>query len=316
LRDVKLGNGLTVIGRLAFSDCSALVKLVLPDEVQEIGDEAFSKCTNLKEVKLGNGLSDVGRGAFSGCSSLTAVVLPDGLTKIGQGVFSQCTQLKEVSIGRAAALMPDMALWFCRSQTGYFASERDPSVSPNVIVRRSVEETVLVLDRCDFGEETIVGADVVSQGLGERRVWEIVHIQLVGKWREWAGKGPMNWPSLCGFWTELEVFDCSQSQLESIGNGAFENSKKLKVVKLGMELMVIGDSAFSGCSALTELVLPDGVRKVGNGALGFCISLSTLSIGRVAAGLPNRREWFRCPSFWGGGFSGDVMDSVRIIERP
>ena len=53
-----------------FKDCTSITKVVLPDTVSEIGNNAFSGCTNLKSVNLGNGVKTIGSSAFSDCTAL------------------------------------------------------------------------------------------------------------------------------------------------------------------------------------------------------------------------------------------------------
>ncbi|MBD9229955.1 MAG: leucine-rich repeat domain-containing protein [Prevotella sp.] len=55
------------IGRYAFSDCSGLTSLTLPDGITSIGDYAFS-----------------------GCSGLTSLTLPAGITSISDYAFFYC----------------------------------------------------------------------------------------------------------------------------------------------------------------------------------------------------------------------------------
>ena len=60
-----------VIANEAFSFCSRLTSIVIPDSVTSIGDYAFN--SSLTSVVIGNGVTNIGNGAFLGCSSLTDV---------------------------------------------------------------------------------------------------------------------------------------------------------------------------------------------------------------------------------------------------
>jgi hypothetical protein len=59
--------------------------------VTEIGENAFSKCKNLKEVKIGKGLSAIPECCFSNCSKLKKVVIPDNVTDISLLAFKNCS---------------------------------------------------------------------------------------------------------------------------------------------------------------------------------------------------------------------------------
>ena len=64
---------MTSIGDLAFSDCSGLTNVTIPDGVTEIGDEAFRECSRLTNVTLPSSMTSIGNSAFASCSGLTSV---------------------------------------------------------------------------------------------------------------------------------------------------------------------------------------------------------------------------------------------------
>ncbi len=59
-----------------------------PDSVKIIGDHAFDCCSQLKKVKFGNNVERIGECAFSGCP-LEQISLPESLVEIGADAFSQ-----------------------------------------------------------------------------------------------------------------------------------------------------------------------------------------------------------------------------------
>jgi hypothetical protein len=66
------GLPVTRIGDNAFSHCTNLTSITIPNSVTSIGDQAFFYCTNLTSVTIGNSVTSIGGWAFSGCSRLTA----------------------------------------------------------------------------------------------------------------------------------------------------------------------------------------------------------------------------------------------------
>ncbi len=67
------------------------------------------------------------------------------------------------------------------------------------------------------------------------------------------------------------------SSYEEIGDGAFFESNLVSFeAKEG--LARIGNSAFSGCGQLTNLVIPKSVKKIGSGAFKNCFSLTQVVI--------------------------------------
>ena len=64
---------ITSIGDYAFSYCTSLTSVTIPDSVTSIGNYAFDGCTSLTSVTIGNGVTSIGRNAFFGCTSLKEV---------------------------------------------------------------------------------------------------------------------------------------------------------------------------------------------------------------------------------------------------
>jgi hypothetical protein len=58
--------------------------------VSSIGNEAFSNCSNLTSITIPNTVTNIGEKAFSGCTGLTSVTIPNSVTSIEGGAFSGC----------------------------------------------------------------------------------------------------------------------------------------------------------------------------------------------------------------------------------
>lgn len=85
-----------VLGNYMFSECKLLEVLILPNNVNEIGDRAMIRCNNLKEIVIPNSIKHIGEYAFCACSSLEEVQLPNSIKTLGEGVFSDCKKLKSI----------------------------------------------------------------------------------------------------------------------------------------------------------------------------------------------------------------------------
>lgn len=91
------GVKVTAIGNGAFSSCSLLKTVSIPEGVMTIGNRAFWGCENLIGVYLPNGLMSIGGRAFGGCVNLKSIHLPDSITTLYSEVFDGCENLSTVN---------------------------------------------------------------------------------------------------------------------------------------------------------------------------------------------------------------------------
>ena len=66
-------EGTKTIAGGAFTYCSGLTSITIPDSVTSIGDSAFEWCSGLTSVTMGDNVTSIGDGAFDWCSSLETV---------------------------------------------------------------------------------------------------------------------------------------------------------------------------------------------------------------------------------------------------
>ena len=86
------------VGDDAFSGCSNLKSVSIPSSVTSIGDRAFSGCVGLENVEIPNSVTSIGVAAFIDCSNLTSITIPDSVMTIGFRAFKNCSSLTSVTI--------------------------------------------------------------------------------------------------------------------------------------------------------------------------------------------------------------------------
>lgn len=94
------GSQLASIGDGAFSGCTSLRSIAIPNAITSIGSSAFTDCTSLSSATIGSGVTSIGKSAFQGCSGLTNVTFAEGsqLTTIEQSVFANCRSLSSITL--------------------------------------------------------------------------------------------------------------------------------------------------------------------------------------------------------------------------
>lgn len=100
--DIKIPKRLrfkkvTSIGEGCFQD-KKITSVTISDTVTVIGKQAFSGCTALKSVSLGSNVTTIAESAFLGCKKLSSIKLGANVEKIEQAAFADCTQLENFDV--------------------------------------------------------------------------------------------------------------------------------------------------------------------------------------------------------------------------
>ena len=113
IKTVEIEDGITSIGRGAFSNCGALENAVIPESVTTIEQSAFYSCGKLKNIAIPEGVKSIGLNAFGQCSSLTDISLPAGLATIGEWAFGFCSSLTNITIPNSVSKIENYAFERC-----------------------------------------------------------------------------------------------------------------------------------------------------------------------------------------------------------
>ena len=117
LESVIIPNGVTSIEDSAFYSCSSLTSITIPDTVTKLGMNVFEGCSSLKIVKIPSGITRISGYMFKGCSSLKSVAIPNTVTKFGWSAFEGCSSLKSVKIPNSVTSIENDAFLGCSSLT-------------------------------------------------------------------------------------------------------------------------------------------------------------------------------------------------------
>ena len=119
----------TKIGGGAFSYCSSLTSMTIPNSVTSIGDYAFRGCSSLTSVTIGNSVTSIGDYAFYGCESLTSITIPNSVTSIGGYAFSSCSSLTSITIGNSVTSIGNYAFLGCDKLVDVYCYATTPPVT-------------------------------------------------------------------------------------------------------------------------------------------------------------------------------------------
>ena len=107
----------TSIGEKAFSNCSGLITINIPESVTSIGYNAFLGCSSLTTINIPENVTSIGTSAFAYCSNLTAINIPKNVTSIGDRAFYKCSDLTAINIPESIESIGKWAFGHCISLT-------------------------------------------------------------------------------------------------------------------------------------------------------------------------------------------------------
>lgn len=109
-------GSVTSIGKYAFSSCTGLTNITIPESVMSIGDYAFEGCTDLMSITISDSVMKIGKGAFFNCTALTSITIPNHIENIGDEAF-RGTGLTDITIPDRVTKIGDLAFGWCRRLT-------------------------------------------------------------------------------------------------------------------------------------------------------------------------------------------------------
>ena len=105
LSEIQLPDGLTAIGKGAFTNCHNIQRITLPDSVTTIGESAFASMFGLPYINLPEGITEIPDNCFNS-TTLDTLVIPASVTRIGDsatyGAAIIVIENPEAQIGRHA----------------------------------------------------------------------------------------------------------------------------------------------------------------------------------------------------------------------
>jgi hypothetical protein len=128
LTSVIIPDSIAAIGKQGFIGCTSLTSVTIPNSVTDIGVEVFYTCTSLTNFAFPNTVTSIGYGTFYGCSSLASVTIPNTVTNIGYSAFSDCASLTIVTIPESVTTIGDYVFYHCVNLTGVYFQGNAPSV--------------------------------------------------------------------------------------------------------------------------------------------------------------------------------------------
>ena len=315
LISITIPDSVTSIGYYAFSYCSGLTSVMIPDSVTSIGQDAFFGCENLNAVyitdlaawckilffprsdgfsfgdsnplyhggdlycndelvtdlQIPKGITNIGDYAFYGCGSLTSVTIPDGVTSIGADAFAYCSGLTSVTIPDSVTSIGNGAFSNCSGLTSVTIPDNMTSISGRAFAYCSGLTSVTIPDGV-----TSIGEHAFSYCSGLTSITIPDSVTSIGENAfYWCDNLNAVYITDLAAWCEMDF----HSPLLYYAKNLYLNGTLLSgdiVIPDGVTS--IGNGAFSNCSGLTSVAIPDGVTSIGSQAFSYCSGLTSITI--------------------------------------
>lgn len=278
---ITFSDTIQAIGENAFSGCTLLQTLVIPDGVKSIASSAFRN-NSIKTLTLPCTLAIKLTDMFPSCSvvnitgkgsikstlsnhaTLVTVEIGDEVTDIAAGTFSGCTSLTSVKLGQGIACIGEKA----------FAGTKIASINLPAQVS-SVE----------------IGA---FQGAGSLTAIEVeeantVYQSLDGNLYSKDGSVFFMCPEAMTGTVDIRQGTVKIADQALYGCAMIEQAILHGNVKGGAAgLERIGASAFQDCSKLTEITMPDSITSAGSNAFFNCTALASVRLSANLKAISDR----------------------------
>lgn len=301
---VTLPEGTTLIGGSAFKDCAFITSVTLPEKLLSIGNYAFSGCMGLTEIVIPDSVTTIGSYAFSGCTGLTRVVLPAGLTAIPDWCFNNCEKLPGIAIPETVTSIGSWAFCYCSELTAITLPQGLQTLGANVFLYCEnlpyvdVPDTLESAGYCIASDTTQLRCSIGSSAA----------YALSKKNNSFYNNGYRlcyTYADRDGSVTGLVLFKYVGTEAEvRVPDGVTEllylsfcsNSAVTSVI-LPETVVKIGEKAFSECKNLTSVTIPQGIVEIQSYAFLMSPKLTVIDIPdglQKAARLAEDNVQFRC----------------------
>lgn len=252
--DTQLSDTLTIPDSIGGCEVTAvkglnnlqeITKIVIPDGVKEIGENAFYNNTSLMYVELPDSLKVIGDRAFENCP-LRKINLPDGLITINSYAFFGC--------GFPTVRIPETTTYI--GDHAFDNSELQYAIFPNTVMT--------------IGDGAFSSAEMREFYISEN------HPMLASYQGVLFSKTTMT--LLCYPKKKTRSIYEVPAGVTAIAPNAFDSNSYICEVILPDTVVSIGNYAFFNCDSLEKINLPDGLQSIGASAFRWTDNLSELTI--------------------------------------
>ena len=308
----------------AFMNYENLEEVIIPESVKFIGTAAFSGCKSLKKVNLPSKLTMLDSYAFSMCESLEEITIPTSLHYLSGAVFSRCTNLKKINIHDDVEYIDDYALYNCRNLEDFDIPKNTKSLGYKALMGCNKLKSIHIPEKLETIEvgalSMIKSLERITVDENNENFFSDEDIALISKDSiiiQYAINNPRE-EFLVGYYedyygdinkdNEIVPLYCPQT-IYGIYDYAFAGAKHLQKLIIYSELESIGAYTFFGCYNLKEL-------KVLHAIYGDTFILNIHTLYKNEASIPFENIEFEDGIIGIGENQSDLFKNAKKIKLP
>ena len=217
------------IGDCAFSSCSKLNSITLPNSVTTIKDDAFRSCSSLTSITIPGSVNNIGYHAFADCEGLTSVIISSPFKSIPSGAFSGCDNLSSLTIPSSLISIGSEALRFCKKLNKIYITDLEAWCN-------------IEFDSSVWGYDTEPFDEGFHLFINEKEIKDLIIPSSITNIKDYVFKR-------CSGLTSVKI----PNSVTIIGNSAFMDCNNLTQITIGNGIKKIGWMAFAKCSELKDV---------------------------------------------------------------
>ena len=275
-----------------FTGCQTTI---IPNSVTSIGDRAFFYCSNLTSMIIPNSVTSIGLEAFKGCKNVTSITFSESVTSIGEYSFGHCSGLTSITIPNSVVCIERCAFWYCESLISVTIPKSVKTIGNQAFDHCSELTSVTIESNTPIAISSYTFSNRANATLyvpaGSKAAY-----QAANYWKEFKEIVELPAPPTNITFADANVKAICVANWDSDGDGELSEAEAAEVTDLGelfkgnttiksfnelqyfTGLTTIGNSAFSDCSSLSSITIPDVVTSIGEYAFDGCSSLSSITI--------------------------------------
>ena len=319
LTSITIPNRVTSIGYCVFTNCESLASITVDNDnsiYSSVDGVLFNKTKteiicypagkSSTSYNIPNDVTNIGDNAFSGCTSFTSITIPNSVTHIGKGAFEYCTSLESITLpfvgsSRTASRTSDalfgyifgyatsttisykVKAYYNNTNSAWYYYLIPPSIK-TVIITDAAQIPYGAFYNCkNITSITLSDSVTTIDDTAFYNCTSLENISIPSRVTSLSGSAFSSCTALENVnvssleaWCNIDFETPDSNPL--YGRHLYLNGQEVKELVIPNSVTSIGDYAFNNCTSLTNITIPNSVTSIGESAFAWCNSLVSVTV--------------------------------------